>query len=217
MQLGRMVAASRLLVILLVVGVLAAPARADESFADGAKMFIGNLADEAITQLTAEGIGPEERDRRFRDIMKRYIAFESVARWVLGRRYWKQASEAQQQEYLSLFEDLMVATYAHRFAKYSGEKLEISDTQVVNENQAVVLSKIQRPGATKPLRVDWRVRAKEGKYLIIDILVEGLSMAQAQRAEFASALKNNGGDLDALLAEIRDRLEQARIAEGSPS
>ena len=196
------------ILIICVAGVVVNPhARADNA---GAEAFIHKLADEAITKLTDKALSPDEQETRFREILRDYVAFESIARWVLGGRYWKSANEIQQRRYLSLFEDLMVATYAHRFQNYSGEKLEVTSTRPIEEGQALVQTSLQRPGADKALRVDWRVRETDGAYKIIDIMVEGLSMAQTQRAEFSSVLRDNGGDLDKLMTNLEGRLMKAR-------
>ncbi len=173
------------------------------------KAFIQSLVDDAILQLTDPTISVDEQEQRFRKIMSDYVAFNSVARWVLGR-HWRRADDAQQARYFKVFEDLMVATYAHRFRNYGGEKLEISATRDIDKDQWLVQSHVRRPGADKELRVDWRVRRTGDRFRVIDIMVEGLSMAQTQRSEFASAMRNNGGDLDALLLDLESRLDKAR-------
>jgi phospholipid transport system substrate-binding protein len=171
--------------------------------------FIQSLVDDAILQLTDPAISIDEQEQRFRKIMSDYVAFNSIARWVLGR-HWRKADDAQQARYFKVFEDLMVATYAHRFRNYGGEKLEIAATRDIEQDQWLVQSKVRRLGADKELRVDWRVRRTDERFRVIDIMVEGLSMAQTQRSEFASVMRNNGGDLDALLLDLETRLEKAR-------
>lgn len=183
---------------------------AGDDFSAKAEKFIVTLADDAITKLTDKSITVEEQERRFSGIIHDYIAFKSIARWVLGGRYWRAASEDQRERYLSLFEQLMISTYAHRFQKYSGETLEIAGVRNIDAAQVLVQTTLQRPNADKPLRVDWRVRGTEDKLKIIDIMVEGLSMAQTQRSEFSSVLRDNGGDIDALLTTLEERLESAR-------
>lgn len=193
------------------------PARADEAVAQGAEKFILELADRALTQLTDKAVPVAEQEQRFRSIIKDNIAFESIARWVLGGRFWGIASEAQRARYLGLFEDLMVATYAHRFQDYAGEAFAVSSTRVIDEKQALVQSTVTRANADKPLRIDWRVRETDGQFRIIDIMIEGLSLAQAQRAEFASVLKDNGGNIDSLLGELEKRLNSARAGSATPA
>ncbi|MEX2310989.1 MAG: ABC transporter substrate-binding protein [Rhodospirillales bacterium] len=186
------------------------PVAADAKLAENAEAFIVRLGDEAISKLTDKKITIDEQEQRFRSIVQEYVAFNTIARWVLGGRYWKVASEAQQNRYLKLFEDLMVATYAHRFQNYSGEKMIVNATRIIDDTQAMVQTALHRPNADKPLQVDWRVRETEGRLRVIDIMVEGLSMAQSQRSEFSSVLRENGGSIDALMDTLESRLDAVR-------
>ena len=53
------------------------------------------------------------------------------------------------------------------------------------------------------MRVDWRVRRNStGELRIIDVIVEGISMGQTQRAEFGSVISKNGGRVSGLIAEL---------------
>lgn len=194
-------------VILLAGSMSARPAYAGE-LADDAEAFIRSMADTAIVRLTDAEITREERKVRMRELMSEYFFVPGIAQWVLGR-FWRKASKEERDEYVALFEDLMVETYVDRFATYNGETLEIVKTDVRNEKDAIVTSTLIRPETTEPIQVDWRVRARGDVYKIIDIMVEGVSMGQTQRAEFASSIKNNGGDISKFLVELRERVDVA--------
>jgi len=205
----RHVLAAGVLAFCLSITVQSKSVAADE-IGSRAEALITKLADDAIAKLTDPSVGLAEQENRFREIMKEYVAFQTIARWVLGGRYWRAASEEQRDRYLTLFEQLMVATYAHRFQEYSGETLAVAGVRKIDEEQALVQTTLKRPNADKPLRVDWRVRGTEDKLKVIDIMVEGLSMAQTQRSEFSSFLRSNGGDVNALLSDLEGRLKKAR-------
>ena len=64
---------------------------------------------------------------------------------------------------------------------------------------------ILKDGRTIP--VHWRVRDKKG-HLIVDVLVEGISMAITQRDEFSSIISQNGGRVDGLLIALRNRTQR---------
>ena len=197
--------ASLFAVALLTAGGLPQPAHADE-FGDGAKKFVEVLADNAIRSLTVNDISKAERKSRFRKLITRNFAIKSIGRFVLGR-YWRKASVPVRKEYLQLFEDLLVATYAYRFEKYSGEKLLVKKAEVRGERDALVHTTMVRVDGSKALKVAWRVRRKDGKYKIIDIMVEGLSMVMTQKSEFSSFIRQNGGKIEALLGELRKRIQ----------
>ena len=190
----------------MTAGGLPLPAHAGE-FSDGAKKFVEVLADDAIRSLSVNDISQDERSARFRKLMLRTFAIKGIAKFVLGR-HWRKASEPARKEYLRLFEDLLVATYAQRFAKYAGETLNIIRAELRGQRDVIVYSTMLRVDSTKPLKIAWRVRGtKSGTYKIVDIMVEGISMIQTQKSEFSSFIKKNGGTLDPLLKEIRNRIE----------
>ena len=180
-------------------------ARAEE-FGAGAKKFIEILTTDAISMLTVEDISKIERSARFRRLMNENFAIKGIAKFVIGR-HWRKATESEKKEYLQLFEDLLVTTYADRFAKYSGEKLVVNKSEVRGKGDALVHTIMIRVDGAKPLKVNWRVRSKNGIYKIVDIIVEGISMVVTQKSEFASFIQKNGGSLGPLLIELRKRIQ----------
>ena len=183
-----------------------APAARADAFADGAQKFIESLADKAIAALTGKDVPRSERVRRFRVLLNEYFAVHTIGRWVLGR-HWRNASDAERREYLGLFEDLVVKTYVDRFTEYSGEKLTVLKTVVTDNQDAVVFTSITRPNQPDPIAVEWRVRAREGNYRIVDVMVAGVSMGLTQHQEFSSVLARNGGSMAAFLKELRARVD----------
>ena len=177
----------------------------DSQIAVNARKFVTTLADRTIQSLTAQGIDKAQRRDRFRELMLEYFAFKGIAKWVLGR-YWRRASEPQREEFLRLFEDLMVVIYADRFTKYSGEKLDVGRSEIRGNNDILVHSLITRPEGLKPVAVICRVSQKNETFKIVDLMVEGLSMGLTQQKEFASVIRMNGGKIEGLLSELRKRL-----------
>lgn len=190
----------------LAVMVLAAPPSLADSNSD-ATAFIQGLSDQAIASLTAPGISRAERETRARVLLNDNFAIPTIGQFVLGR-YWRTASAEERAEYLRLFEELIVVTYVDRFSRYSGERLRVinalSDTE---SGDVTVNSEITRP-AGAPVQVGWRVRRLPPSFKIVDVIVEGVSMGQTQRSDFASVIRNNGGTLTALLDEMRRRVQQ---------
>jgi phospholipid transport system substrate-binding protein len=192
----------------VVVAVLTGGGQAysDEKAAQ-ATQFVEGLADKAVSALTVPDITREERESRFRQLLSDYFAVTTIGQWVLGR-YWRQATVEERREYLALFEDLIVVTYLNRFQRYSGEKLNITKSLVEDKSgDAVVFTEIERPAGGKPVSVAWRLRAKGTSFKVVDLVVEGVSMGQTQRREFASVIGRNGGKIEGLLAEMRQKVK----------
>lgn len=204
----RRIALRALAVTVVTPGMLIGRSAYATGLAEDAEEFIRGMANTAIVRLTDTEITRDERKVRMRNLMAEYFFVRGIAQWVLGR-FWRRASKEERDEYVTLFEDLMVESYVDRFASYSGETLAIVKTDVRNEKDVVVSSTLTRPETNEPIQLDWRVRARGDSYKIVDIMVEGISMGQTQRSEFASAIKNNGGDIAKFLVELRERVSIA--------
>jgi phospholipid transport system substrate-binding protein len=198
--------------VALALIVSAFPAHASE-FGAGAQRFIESLADRAIAALTVPRVSRTERVARFHALLRDHFAVKSIGQWVLGR-YWRQATEAERTEFLALFEDLVVATYVDHFARYEGVTLSVTRTATKENGDAIVYSQIMGRRDAPPLRVtwrvrvDWRTRTGAGQYKITDVMLKGVSISQAQRSEFASVIRENGGNVEGLLAELRKRVQK---------
>lgn len=197
-----------ILTVFILLSGTTARGSAEGDFAAGAEAFVRSMADQAIVSLTDPGITRVERKARMRRMMDEYFFVPGIAQWVMGR-FWRQATDEQRDEYVELYEDLMIETYVDRFATYKGETLEVTKTDVRDGKDAIVTSTLLRPEINETIQIDWRVRASQGQYKIIDIMVEGVSMGQTQRSEFASAIKSNGGDIGKFLEDLRLRIASA--------
>ena len=184
-----------------------APARADQHLAASSE-FIRSLADRAITTLTAEGQTTEMRRDQFRNLFREGFAINGIARFVLGR-YWRRATEADRTELLALFEDVIVNTWADRFSSYSGQEFTVQtavDAPSAHEAERVaIVRSLFFSDPQTPIRVDWRVASRGNIFKITDVTVEGISMANTQRDEFASVIRSNSGELSALLDILRKK------------
>ncbi len=182
-----------------------APARADDHLVASSD-FIRALTDRAISKLTAEGQTTEMRREQFRDLFREGFAINGIARFVLGR-YWRRASEAHRTEYMALFEDVIVNTWADRFSEYSGQKFQVNNAvnapSAHQSERVAIVRTVFFLDAQTPVSVDWRVASRGDIYKITDVSVEGISMANTQRAEFASVIRSNGGELPPLLEILR--------------
>jgi len=166
-----------------------------------ASMFIQELSQSALSALTDQGVPREVRVERFRTLFKDRFAVRSIGKFVLGRN-WRKASKDEREEYLRLFEDLMVISYVDQFQRYTGSGLNVVKTRLEKGNAATVFSEINKPTAAKKIDVIWRVAHKNSIYKILDVIVAGTSMSNTLRHDFASIVKRNDGKVSALIKEL---------------
>lgn len=194
---------SAMLAALALLLVANLPAHA-QSGGEAARQLVQTVTDRGIAIMEDETLSFGDMAEQFRNLVQQNVDTDRVARFALGR-YWNQATPAQREEYQQLFLDYMVKVFASRMGEYAGQKIDIRGVTQDADNQWLVQSVMTSPGTgAPPLQVDWRVRRDEsGTYKIVDAIVEGISLAITQRAEFTNYIASNNGQVTALLERIR--------------
>lgn len=170
---------------------------------DAAVSFVQKMGDIALTELTGKNITGKEREGRVRELLRKNFDVNAIGRFALGK-HWNAATEAQRKEYLSLFEDMIVRTYAQRFGEYAGQQFNVKSAKAISERDSIVNSQVvQKDGP--PVAVDWRVRNNAGNLKVIDVFIENVSMAITQRSDFDAVIQRGGGKVEALLESLRQR------------
>jgi phospholipid transport system substrate-binding protein len=170
--------------------------------------FVSSLSQRAISSLTASGISDAERETRFRELFLSSFDDLTIDRFVLSS-YWRVATEAQRGAFRDLFREVLVRTYASRFAGYHGETLTVQDSQAVPQGGGAVVRTVLNRNAEPPVQIDWRLsQSADGQYRVIDLVVEGVSMSVTQRNEYLALIQRNGGNFDALIAALQQRLDK---------
>ncbi len=173
----------------------------------GAGIFLTELTDRAMAQLTEPDLAEAEQKLRFRRLLTEAFDLPAIGRFVLGR-YWRRADAAQRSDFLEAFEDMMMHRFLPLFSKFSSERFNVSATRPYknNPNFVSVESKLRQESG-EPIHVNWRVRKLGEGYKIVDIVAEGVSIAVTLRSEYVTVLKRNGGDVDALTQVLREKIK----------
>jgi phospholipid transport system substrate-binding protein len=184
-------------------------AAAPTATAADANAFMNEMWNRAVEVLSKK-VSATERLTRFRQLFQADFDGPGIARFVLGR-YWRSASEQEQQEFLKLFEDYVVFVYGTRLSSFNGETFRVKGSRPEG-NGVVVATDILNPGGEPPIKVDWRLISDNGAFKINDVIIEGISMLVTQRSEFAAVIQRHGGQVGGLLEMMRERNRTASAA-----
>ena len=139
-----------------------ADAKSDEALAEEASRYIVELSETAIAQLSPEDISAAERAERARQLLEENFAGRDLARFVLGR-YWRVASEEQQQRFMTLLREVALTRFLPTFQHLSMDQVTIeraiADPQA--KGVARVITRVDVPDRA-PVKLAWRVRPTEG-------------------------------------------------------
>lgn len=183
------------------------PAAAADTAA--AELFIEDLGNRTIDVLKRPDLTLDQATSDFRELFAANFDIPTIGRFVLGR-YWRAANAQQREEFIELFRELIVATYARRFSEYSGQGFRVDGSREVSERDSLVSTAILNADGGLIATIDWRVRDRDGDLKIIDVVVEQVSMGVTQRSDFNAVIQRGGGNIDVLLDTLRDEIQTAQ-------
>lgn len=178
-------------------------AQADDAAEKKVSDFIQDLGDRAMAVIADKSMNAGARTQRYEAILRRSFDLPTLGRFVLGRS-WRAATPEQRQDYMKLFEALVVKIYGQQLNLYHGEKFRVKKARRESEKDFMVSSEIAHPDDAPATIVDWRVREHDGTLAVIDVIIEGVSQSVTQRQEYATIIQRHG--IDGLLVSMRERL-----------
>jgi len=184
-----------------------------QSFADETKevrSFIDALGNKIIAVASDDSLKINQRRDRLTEIIDEVVDTDWIAKFVLGRHY-RVATDSQKEKFKKLYHDFMINTYGPKFNGYNGEKFTI--TSIVNENNYYTTKCIFYPKNSEPdINIDFRVRknttSNQPKFLIFDVVAEGVSLIETQRSEFGAVISKDG--LDNFMVDLQERIKKLK-------
>ena len=174
-----------------------------KSFSLEPKEFVQSVANEASLILT-QNFTKKQKIEKLKSIAKKSVDFRGIGYYSLGA-HRKNLSDDKKKEYLNIFEKYFLKSFSSRLAEYTDPKIRVDSQKKLNEKYTIVSSILLATEKKPEVKIDWRIITKNpDKPLIIDVVIEGVSLAKVQKEEFNSIIQSNNGDINALLTSLKE-------------
>ena len=158
------------------------------------------LADKELKQPAKA----DERRQLLEKVVGERFDYQEMSRRSLGAQ-WANLSEKDKQEFVSLFQTLLVNTYADKVESYSGEGVQYVNERTEKE-YAEVRTKVLTGKTEIPL--DYRLINKGSAWRVYDVVVDGVSLVNNYRGQFNKILRN--GSYADLVEQLRKKSEKIK-------
>ena len=169
-------------------------------------VFVKDAVDEIISILQDEKLAvptrKAERKKRVVTIVEKKFDFRDMSMRALAK-HWRERTPEEQDRFVFLFKTLLENTYIAKIEKYSGEKVVFKKTEVQG-NKAIVYSDLVRKKVETP--VNYKLKNNDDRWLVYDVEVEGGSLVNNYRTQFASIL--NKENFAGLLARLEEKVSK---------
>lgn len=130
-----------------------------------------------------------------------HVDVNGMSRSVLGRTLWQQATPVEKREFIQVFTQLVIRTYASPLSDYAGETVTFTPLRAPTDTRFIrVNSTISRLNGQK-IPLSYHLVYQQGEWKIYDLSVEGVSLLQSFRSQFGQMMQH---------ATMHDLIEKMR-------
>ena len=170
-------------------------------------VFVQSTVNRASQTLSKE-ISKKEKMLELQELAKETVDINGIGFYTLGK-FRKEISDEQKNKYSKLFESYFLKSFSSRLSEYSNPKINVISKDKKNEKYTIVSSILVATKNRPEVKIDWRIYTKDPeKPLIRDLIIEGLSLARTQKEEFASIIKSNDNNIDALFESLQKFIDE---------
>lgn len=176
-----------------------------------AEQYVQTNASQALRAL-----GQNSATQHFYTLMQQFSDMPRIANFVLGRYGAQLRTNATlRQEWTQAFQDYAIAVYQARLDRYNGSQIHVVNSiERVPGRDVIVVSQIIPRGSSRPMPVQWRILKTGAIWKVVDVslVFEGneIWLAQQQQRDFLAALDASHGDIQALMAHVRQSTASLR-------
>ena len=168
-----------------------------------ADVFVQSTVNRASAALNNK-FSKEEKIEKLKEIASETVDIDGIGRYTLGS-YKKDMTDSQMIEYKFLFRQYFLKSFSSRLAEYSNPEIEVTSKKKLNKNYTMVSSILVSTDQRPEVKIEWRVSTKNpDNPLIMNLIIEGLSLARTQKEEFSSIILSNDGNVNALFASLKE-------------
>lgn len=131
---------------------------------------------------------------------------EAIARSTL-RRHWSQLRDEQRKQFVAVFREQVILTYASQFDEFDGDSFTTLGVQPLGSDDQLVHAKLQ-PGSGDAVKFDYVLHQKDGGWRIINVIADGVSDLAVRSTQYEKAYTEKG--FNGLLTWLNTQTEKTR-------
>ncbi|MDT8363924.1 MAG: ABC transporter substrate-binding protein [Nitrosomonas sp.] len=198
-----------LMMIVMLLDTTSILAQSDEPIPSNEPQHVVAVLQNALIEAMRQGgkMRHEDRESFLAPVILETHDLATIVRTTLGA-HWPTLDKTQQQSMLKTFAQHSIATYASRFNQYGGEQFEIMDNQPLPRERILVRSQFIK--ADKGIiSFDYVLHQQNGHWLIINIVVDGVSDLALKRAEYNAIMQQEG--IQSLIDTLQHKTDQIKL------
>jgi phospholipid transport system substrate-binding protein len=177
------------------------------SAANGVTAEVKKTVDEVVRIVSDKEM--KKNDQKRRQALKKTISkifdYSEMAKRSLGK-HWNQRSADEKNQFTELFASLLENSYASKIESYNNEKI-VYLKETIDSDHAEVKSKVVTTKRDE-FTLDYRMINQNGKWMVYDVVIEGVSLVSNYRTQFNKIITADGYPV--LVKKLQTKTEELK-------
>lgn len=154
---------------------------------------VKKTVDEVVRIVSDKELKKNEVKRRqaLKQSISKIFDYTEMAKRSLGK-HWNARTAAEKKQFADLFASLLENSYAGKIESYNNEKI-IYLKETVESDHAEIKSKVVTRSRDE-YTIDYRIFKQNDKWMVYDVVIEGVSLVSNYRSQFNKIITANGYD-----------------------
>lgn len=173
--------------------------------------LVQDVASATFDRIKQEQPNIKQNPEVLRDIMEQellpHVDYRFSAFMVLGKHF-KKASNAEKVEFVKVFREYLITTYALAMGYYDDQKVEFQPETNFENKKTVTVRAVVKEDGRPDINIAFKVRRnkKTNEWKAYDMIAEGISMLSSKQSEFEGILRQQG--VQVVIDLMKEKIEQ---------
>ena len=143
----------------------------------------------------------ENKRKSLLNLFDRHADVPIIARAVLGSP-WRQLSQIDRTNFTNAFRQYLAKKSTAQFSEFTGAEMLIERSRDSGGKAGIMVeTRLLMPGSA-PIKVGWQVSDASGKFKMIDVKIEGVSLLTTERGEIRNQYSKEGRSISKLINSL---------------
>ncbi len=158
--------------------------------------------------LRKEEMASEEKGDKILDILSPVFRFELMAKLTLGRQYWGQLTEEQQEEFVDLFVKHLQMSYIGKAEHFADKEIHYGDAEWLGSGRRKILMNTYVFINDSKNVIKYKFYKQRDGWKVYDIEIEGVSIIRSYKSQYVDVLEEE--DVETLFEKIRSKVDKKK-------
>ena len=133
---------------------------------------------------------------KIKEIFEPMIDFRRISASVMGKKYYLMATKKQRENFVSIFKNSLLDTYAETLAQWEDQSITTIFSDDIYTNKKIIEVRQTLDTGSSLYPIIYKLRQDDDSWKIVNIIINGVNLGLTFRNQFQALAEKSNNDLN---------------------